>query len=331
MTTNNLKTAFVTGGTGFVGWNLCEQLLKEKWRVFALHRENSDLRYLNRLDVVPVEGDILERETLLSVIPKNVDAIFHVAGDINTWSKRNAAQTAINVDGTRNMVEAATEKQAGHFVFTSAIASYGIQDVPISETTPSTASYSSINYIRDKWQAEEIVRGAAASGDLSSSIIVPCGVMGPVDRFGWAAMIYMLRDGKLKGIPSGHLPIAHVREVTKAHIAAAYHGRNAETYILGGEQVTYDKLFRLIAKSIDIELNAKVMSAKMLAVVGKLQALVSMFTGKQPDLTPEMSSILSSQVTVVDEKAKSELGFRHTPVQECVDECVGWLRAEKLL
>ena len=64
------RTAFVTGATGFVGLNLVEALLAEGWRVIALHREGSDLKYLQRMNAERAAGDVSDRESVLRALPR---------------------------------------------------------------------------------------------------------------------------------------------------------------------------------------------------------------------------------------------------------------------
>jgi nucleoside-diphosphate-sugar epimerase len=100
------RTAFVTGATGCVGLNLVEALLAQGWRVIALHRRDSDLKYLRRLPAERAVGDVTDAHSVRRAMPQGVDAVFHVAGDTGLWSRNNAAQDRINVDGTRNVVGA---------------------------------------------------------------------------------------------------------------------------------------------------------------------------------------------------------------------------------
>ena len=106
------KTAFVTGGTGFIGLNLVEHLTQTGWEVVALHRPNSRLTYLQKYPVRLVEGAIEDAQSLNRVLPANVDAVFHVAGDVSLWSGHRERQWRTNVEGTRNMVAVALAKQA---------------------------------------------------------------------------------------------------------------------------------------------------------------------------------------------------------------------------
>ncbi|MGB1317387.1 MAG: NAD-dependent epimerase/dehydratase family protein, partial [Flavobacteriales bacterium] len=141
-----MKTAFVTGATGFLGVNLVQQLLADGWKVTALHRKTSNLSYLKRFDVTLVEGAITDKASLVNAIPEGVDAVFHVAANTSMWSKFNDQQYQDNVIGTRNMVEVALQKKAKRFVHTSSISAWGHHRNEIDETAESNALTSPMNY-----------------------------------------------------------------------------------------------------------------------------------------------------------------------------------------
>src|SRR5262245_58082825 len=130
------KTAFVTGGTGFIGLNLVEHLTQLGWDVIALHRPNSRLTYLQKYPVRLVEGAIEDKASLDRAMPEDVDAVFHVAGDVSLWSSHKQRQWRANVEGTRNMVATALAKRSRRFVHTSSTAVYGIPAEPFDETSP---------------------------------------------------------------------------------------------------------------------------------------------------------------------------------------------------
>ena len=94
-----MPVAFVTGGTGFLGLNLIEQLLAESWEVVALHRPTANLKHLREKNIQLVEGSITELNSLVTIFPEKVDAVFYVAGNTNLWSRRNHIQTRDNVEG----------------------------------------------------------------------------------------------------------------------------------------------------------------------------------------------------------------------------------------
>ena len=218
-----MKSAFVTGATGFVGLNLVDELVRQGWEVTALHRVQSDLADLGRFPVTLMPGDITDPASLRAAIPESVDVVFHVAGNTNMWSRRNVAQTRENVEGTRNVVVAARARGAKKLVFTSSIAAYGQQTGELTETTKSNAEKSWINYQRTKWLAEEEVL-SGIRGDFPATILNPGAIIGPYDTSGWARLFHLVAENRLPGVPPGELSAAHVREVAKAHVAAAEAG-----------------------------------------------------------------------------------------------------------
>ena len=131
-----MPRAFVTGGTGFLGRNLLEELVTEGWQVTALHRTTSDLSDIQRLPVDLVAGDLTDPASLTRVLPPAVDAVFHVAADTSVWARNDHRQTRINVDGTRHVVEAALARGARRFVHTSTWNVYGLEQGAISESSP---------------------------------------------------------------------------------------------------------------------------------------------------------------------------------------------------
>jgi dihydroflavonol-4-reductase len=180
-----MNTALVTGGTGFLGLNLVEQLVAEGWEVSVLDRTVSNAEHLAKLRVRLVEGDITDSDSCERVMPENVDAVFHVAGDTSHWKMADARQTAVNVEGTRRMVSTALKRKARRFIFTSSIAAYGFQQRRITEETQSTAPNSRINYFRTKRLAELEVHRGIEQG-LDAVIVNPSNIIGPYDYSGWS-------------------------------------------------------------------------------------------------------------------------------------------------
>lgn len=319
------KIAFVTGGTGFVGSTLIEFLLMDGWKVLALRRASSDMGKLSRLPVQFVEGDVTDIDSLRPHMPERVDAVFHLAASMNLWSRNNELQTRVNVDGTRNMVELALERQAKKFILTSTAASFGSHDKSISEDSLSYGGDSWINYVRTKWLAEEIVREGVRRG-LYGLIVCPSAILGPKDTYGWAQLFFQIRENKLKGIPPGIATYNHVHEVAKAHISAVTKGEKGALYLLPGEIAPFAEMIRLMAEVMEVELKAKIVPAVMLKTLAKFGDLVSKFTNKEPELTPEMAALMSLKVIVDSEKAQRTLDYRVIPLRTCIQDSYFWLK-----
>jgi nucleoside-diphosphate-sugar epimerase len=321
------RTAFVTGGTGFVGLNLVQRLKEEGWDVTALHRRSSDLTFLKRFSPRLAEGSITDPGSLAAAIADGTDTVFHVAGDTNMWRKRNAEQTRNNVDGTRNIVEAALAKGVRRLVVTSSISAYGPVTGAVTEETPSRAAQSRVNYERTKWQAQEIARAAVSRG-LEVVILQPGAIMGPYDIGGFSRLFPMVRDGKLPGVPPAGLTFTHVREVVKAHIAAADKGENGGQYLLGGENRSMLDLVQEIARLLGKPAPQKETPAGLVKLIANIGDFISNFTGEPPSITPEIADGLGGVSTTTSAKAIRELGYQVTPLRAMVQDCYDWMVAE---
>jgi nucleoside-diphosphate-sugar epimerase len=321
------RSAFVTGATGFVGLNLVERLMHEGWDVTALHRPTSDLKYLSRFAPRLAVGSITEADSLLRAIPARTDTLFHVAGNTNMWRNGNAEQTRDNVEGTRNVVEAAIAKGVRRLVVTSSISAYGLVSGEIAEETPSLAEKSPVNYQRTKWRAQEIARAALSRG-LEVVILQPGAIIGPYDLGTWSRLFLMVRDGKLRGVPPARMTFAHVREVVGAHIAAADKGENGGQYLLGGENRRMLDFVREIAILLGRPAPTKEMPLSFVRFAAAVGDFASRFSGKEPAVTPEIAALMGRVSIVSSAKAQRELGYRVVSLPEMVKDCYDWMVAE---
>ncbi len=325
-----MPSAFITGGTGFIGLNLIEQLVAQGWQITALHRPTSDLRHISRLSVHLVEGDLLDPESLRRAMPEGVDAVFHVAADTSVWARHNARQYRINVEGTRHLVEAALATGARRFVHTSTWNTYGLQQGEISEDRPQLGSSSWINYDRTKFLAEEEVRRGVERG-LDAVIINPAHVMGRCDRHGWARLIIAAHRRWMPGVPPGAGTFCHAEEVARAHITAAKRGRTGCNYLLSGADASFVELFRVINEVTGSRVPLRALPAWLFRLAARFETGIAAITGREPEMTPEGVAIASARARVVSRRAEAELGYRPAPLRIMVEDSHAWLRAEGLL
>src|SRR5262245_20324469 len=321
-----MKSAFVTGSTGFVGLNLVEELVRQGWEVTAMHRAKSDLAELGRFPVTLMPGDITDVGSLRAAMPENIEVVFHVAGNTNLWSRRNDEQTRENVEGTRNVVEAALARRAKKLVLTSSIAAYGEQTGELTEATKSNGARSWINYQRTKWLAEEEARKGVCAG-LPAVILNPGAIIGRYDTSGWARLFTIVAEDRLPGVLPGELSAAHVNEVAKAHIAAAERGKVGENYILGGTRTSFAEMLTIIAELLGKPPPKRVLSPGLLRVIAWAQGFRAAMTGKPPQLTPESVALSTRKVSCPSLKAQQELGFKIVPIPTMLQDCYEWLVA----
>jgi dihydroflavonol-4-reductase len=317
--------AFVTGGTGFLGLNLIEQLIAQSWQVTALHRTASDLAEIRRFPVDLVAGDLTDRANLQRAMPQAVDAVFHVAADTSVWSRHNERQTLINLDGTRNVVEAALAAGAKRFVHTSTWNVYGLEQGEIRETSRQLGATSWINYDRTKFLAEEAVRQGVARG-LDAVIINPAHILGRYDRRGWARLIIAAHQRWLPGVPSGAGTFCHAEAVARAQIAAVARGRTGQNYLMSGVDASFVELFRVINQVTGAKVPLRRLPPVLFRLAARVTAARAAVTRREPEATPEGVAIATARARVASDLAERELDYRPSSLRAMVEDSWTWLQ-----
>src|ERR1041385_3705943 len=146
---------FVTGASGFIGANLIHELLCRGNTVKALLRPESDLRGLKGTEYERIEGDVSNRGMLATAM-RGCDWCFHVAASYHLWLRDYAPMYAANVEGTRNVLEAAAAGGCSRIVYTSTVGCIGLPKVvngtitPTDERAPSSQAQMTNHYKRSK-------------------------------------------------------------------------------------------------------------------------------------------------------------------------------------
>src|SRR3954465_14921949 len=230
---------FVTGASGFIGGNLVRELVLRGHSVRALVRPGSDLRGLQTKDFERVEGDIGDVAALKSGL-RGCDWCFHVAASYHLWLRDYKPMYAANVDGTRNVIEAAGAAGCSRIVYTSTVGCIGLPKevngkvTPTDEATPVSGAQMSNHYKKSKWEAEVVARELAAKG-LPIVIVNPSAPIGPRDvkPTPTGQVIVDFLNRKMPAYLDTGLNWVHVRDVAVGHMLAAEKGRVGERYILG--------------------------------------------------------------------------------------------------
>lgn len=327
---NAPRTAFVTGGTGFLGTNLVEELVTAGWDVTALHRPGSSTERLERLGVRRAVGDVTDVGSLRRAMPPGVDTVFHVAASLTFWAPLHAEQERVNVGGTANVVTVARERGARRLVHTSSIAAFGEHPGPVTEDTPSNAERARLNYFRTKWRAEAEVRRGIEAG-LDAVLVNPANIVGPHDRSGWSRLFFLVEERKLPVLYPGSASWCHVREVARAHIAAAIRGRCGANYLLGGADAPFAEVLQIVAELLGRPAPRRTLPAPVLRAIAAVAVLPSYVTRREPPITPENAYLVCRDELCRSDRAERELGYRPVPLRTMLEDAYGWLVAEGLL
>ena len=305
------KRAFVTGASGFIGINLVKQLCEEGWDVTALHRVQSNITYLSKLPVKLVKGDICD-DNIISFIPKDTDAVFHVAANLNFNRVPDIQQDLTTINGTINVIDASIKRKIKRFIYTSSLATYGAQDsVSINENSLSNALDIPLNYFRSKYLAELEVSKAIEKG-LDAVILNPAHVIGPHGGVVWISFVESIVSGKLKTTPPGNSHFCHVEDIARAHITAFEKGRAGEKYLLGGVAASFEEIGNIVSE---------IMNSKTPTVSFE----------RDSSMTSEVFDLLSLNQIVDSTKAIKELDFKYGTLKEMISDLCIWMRKEKLI
>ncbi len=322
-------TTLVTGATGFVGSAVVRRLLEAGHDVRALVRPASDRRNLSGLPVDVVAGD-LRRSDSLSAALRGCDTLFHVAADYRLWVRDEREMLAVNVEGTRRLMEAAGDAGIRRVVYTSSVAVLGHKAVgtPADETTHARLEEMIGPYKRSKFLAEQIVRDFADRG-LPVVIVNPAAPVGPRDikPTPTGRMIVEAAAGRMPAYLETGLNIVDVDDVADGHLLALERGRVGSRYILGGDNMTLCDILTAIARvSGRPAPRLRIPHGVALAVACGAEAWARLFGG-EPLATMDSVRMARRPMYFDSTKAKEELGFRARPATEALARAVAWFRA----
>ncbi|HDL84882.1 MAG TPA: NAD-dependent epimerase/dehydratase family protein, partial [Candidatus Acetothermia bacterium] len=157
--------ALVTGGTGFIGSAIVRELLHAGYDVRVLVRHGSDTRNLDGLDIERVTGDITAPASLRRAM-RGCTHVFHAAALYSFWVTVPGLIERVNVDGTRNVLQAGLEAGIERVVYTSSVAALAVpsRGEPVDESTPVDPSAIIGAYKKSKYAAQQVALEYAAKG-----------------------------------------------------------------------------------------------------------------------------------------------------------------------
>ena len=321
--------ALVTGGTGFVGANVVRELLADGATVRVLARPRSDRRALADLPVEIVEGDLLDAASLRRAVA-GVETVFHVAADYRLWVPDRQLLFRTNVDGTRAVLEAATEAGARRIVYTSTVGALGIphDGTPGTEDTPVSLRDMVGPYKASKFLAEQAALAMARAG-APVVVVNPSAPVGPWDvkPTPTGQMIVDFMRGRMFASLDTGLNLVHVRDVARGHLLAARRGRIGDRYILGHVNLSLREIWARLAAitgrrppRLTIPYGVAWLGAACLEGAARM-------TGRTPQVPLTAVRMARKRMYFSPAKAVGELGLPQTDVGEALQDAVEWFRA----
>jgi len=232
----------VSGATGFLGPHLFRRLVDDGHDVTAFHRATSDTSVLAGIPVRRRIGDITDPAALAQAI-RGQEAVVHAAAAPSSGAAGLLYQ--VNIEGTRNVVEACRRQRVARLLHVSSTAAVGIPEDPArpaDEQFCFNLEDSPLPYHISKHRAEEVVMRGVAEGQ-DAVIVNPCGIFGPLgSRYRGGEALERVRRKRIVHYYCGGVCVVHVADVVDGIVAALERGGSGERYILGGENLSFREM-----------------------------------------------------------------------------------------
>ena len=317
--------ALVTGGGGRLGNVLVRRLLENGQKVRVLEPGTLP-ESLAGLDIEFMSGSVLDTGEVARATD-GVEVVYHLAAKIDLSPKKDPMMYIINVEGTRNVVDACLSSGL-RLVHTSSHHALEREplDQPLTEDKP-LALNEKCEYHRSKAIGETIVLDACERG-LDAVIVNPGSMIGPHDyepsMIG--AVLIDLYFGRVPVLLEMLSDYVDVRDVADGMIAAAEKGRTGERYFLTGEVIPVGEMVSLYGELTGAKVPTRALPLWVGWVLLPFALAGSAVTKKEPFITADMLRASVSNDVVSHDKAHRELGYTVRPLRESLTDAVAWYR-----
>lgn len=310
---------FITGATGFIGGRLARQLREAGHDVIAVVRNTAKAQDLAQLGVTLHQGDVTEKESMRKPMT-GVDGVFHVAGWYKVGVLDKSQAYAINVEGTRNVMELMKELNIPKGVYTSTLAvNSDTHGVEADERYHFTGKHISV-YDQTKAEAHDVAVKMIEQG-LPLVIVQPGLVYGPGDTSSVRTSLIQYLKKQLPVMPKQTaFSWAHVDDIAHAHWLAMEKGKVGENYNICGPTYKFTDALGMANEITGIRLPMAV-PAGLLRMMSALMFLFDKFIPVPESYTGEGLRVIAGVTYIgTNSKSKRELGYDPRPLKEGLTE-----------
>lgn len=325
--------ALVTGGTGFVGCHVARELVARGVPVRALVRSNSRRDNLSDLNPQLLEffcGDLTDADSLHEAV-RGCTILYHVAADYRLWTRNPQELYQSNVQGTRDLLQAAMDAGVEKVVYTSSVGALGIPKDGTSGTEETPVSEADMigHYKRSKFLAEQEAKRFAEQG-FPVIITNPSTPVGERDikPTPTGQIILDFLNRKMPAYVDTGLNLIDVHDVAVGTILAGERGKSGERYILGNQNTTLKEILEMLADITGMPApKVRMPYAVAWLAVGIENIIVDRILHRAPAHPFEGVKMARKTMFFDASKAVRELGLPQSPVREALVRAVDWFRA----
>lgn len=307
----------VTGATGYLGGHVVRAALARAHRVRALVRPGRERRWLEELGVACFEGDLCDEPSLLAAL-RGAEGLVHCAARLGAWSRQDEEQRRVNVEGTSALLRAAGRRGLARIVHVSSVVAVGARrdPTPLDEQFPWPGRAGPrLHYATTKREAEERVLAAVRQG-LPALVVNPAAMLGPrADGKPRGGLAAQARSARARVAPGGS-SFADVEDVARGCLAALERGRVGERYLLGGHNLSWLELQRLLAERAGAAPPRGTHSALRGRALERCATLLDLAGLSRPRWAPERWRIWGWYTCADSSKATRELAYSFRALDE---------------
>ena len=284
---------------------------------------------------MPVEiviGDLRDKDSLARAV-EGCEIVFHVAADYRLWARDPDELYRSNVEGTENLLSAASQAGVSRVVYTSTVGTIAFPEnggEGTEESFPDPHRLSG-HYKRSKFQAEQVALRYAGEG-FPVVIVNPTAPVGEGDRkpTDTGKIILDFLQRKMPAYIDTGLNLVDVHDVDAGHLLALERGRVGERYILGGRNMSLREILQALSSLTGIPAPRLRLPYAVAYCAGAVDTCLARLTGSPPRIPLEGVRMARYKMYVSSAKAARELGYQPGPVEPALERAIRWFRRNTL-
>lgn len=326
--TTTKKTVLITGANGLLGSNAARVLYRKGYDLKLMVRPTADIRGIMDIPCELFYGNITSSQEVSEAV-KGCDYVVHTASVTGQWGVTYQEYKAINIDGTKNIVEASLGAGIKKLVYISTANTIGPGDKnkPGNELNAFSLFHLNSGYINSKYIAQQYVLEQTEKNKLPAVILNPTFMIGPYDtKPSSGQIIFHGINKKLIFYPPGGKNFVQTEDVCAGIVSALETGTPGSVYLMAGENLTYKEFFSLLNKITGQKSLMIRIPPALLKLAGMAGSLLQKFTGITTKLSYSSAYMLCLYNYYSGKKSERELKINYSSTESAIRSALTWFQ-----